>query len=129
MPGRLRKTPQLDAIEGALRAAPRPLAVTEVHAAAEKSLSGLGIATVYRTLAALVEAGKIVTVVYPGQPTRYEWAVAQHHSHFICNNCRRVYDIEAPDDVPKPKRRPKGFVFQGDEVTYYGLCAECAKKG
>jgi Fe2+ or Zn2+ uptake regulation protein len=104
---RLRQTRQLTAIENVLRAAGRPLA------------------TIYRAVRELTVAGRIVSVQYAGQPARYEWAVSRSHSHFICNRCKRVFDIDEPATVPLPARRPKGFVFQGDEVIYYGLCADC----
>lgn len=126
---RSRQTRQLEAIEHALRSAGRPLAIAEVHAAAATEFPGLGIATVYRAVKTLSDDGKIVSVAYAGQPPRYEWAVAQHHSHFICNTCRRVFDIEAPESVPLPHRKPRGFIFSGDEVIYYGTCAECRAAG
>jgi Fur family ferric uptake transcriptional regulator len=126
---RARQTRQLKSIESVLRHARRPLAIAEIHAAASGEFLGLGIATVYRTVRALIEAGKIVTVSYAGQPTRYEWAVATNHSHFICHECKRVFDIEAPERVPLPKKRPKGFRFVGDEVIYYGVCADCGAGG
>lgn len=125
---RSRKTRQLDTIEQVLRDAGRPLAIAEVHAEAAKVFSGLGIATVYRAIRELSESGRIVSVAYAGQPTRFEWAVAHHHSHFICHECQRVFDIEAPGTVPLPKRPPKGFKFMGDEVIYYGVCADCSAR-
>ena len=125
---RHRSTRQLETIESVLRDAARPLAIAELHAAALARLPGLGIATVYRAVRELSDAGSIVSVTYAGQPQRFEWAVARHHSHFICHACNRVYDIEAPMNVPLPEKRPKGFLFQGDEVIYYGKCRDCRKK-
>jgi Fur family ferric uptake transcriptional regulator len=125
---RSRKTRQLDTIEKVMRTAGRPLAIAELHAAAMQETPGLGIATVYRAVRELGEAGKIVSISYAGQPTRFEWAVARHHSHFICHECKRVFDIDAPEEVPLPKKRPKGFKFLGDEVIYYGYCADCRPK-
>jgi Fur family ferric uptake transcriptional regulator len=122
---RARNTRQLAAIESALRSAGRPLAIDELHAAAKKSLPRLGLATIYRTLRDLTTAGRIVSVKYAGQPVRYEWAVSRSHAHFICNRCKRVFDIDEPVDVPPPARRPPGFQFQGGEVIYYGECADC----
>lgn len=125
---RHRSTRQLETIESVLRDAARPLAIAELHAAALARLPGLGIATVYRAVRELSDAGSIVSVTYAGQPQRFEWAVARHHSHFICHACNRVFDIEAPANVPLPEKRPKGFLFQGDEVIYYGKCRDCRKK-
>lgn len=125
---RSRRTRQLETIENVLRNAGRPLAIAELHAAASESLSGVGIATIYRAVKELGDAGSIVCVTYAGQPARFEWAVARHHSHFICHTCKRVFDIDAPEEVPLPKRRPQGFKFTGDEVVYYGYCADCRPK-
>lgn len=125
---RARNTRQLVAIETALRSAGRPLAIEELHATARRALPGLGLATIYRTVRDLTAAGRIVSIKYAGQPTRYEWAVSRSHSHFICNRCRRVFDIDGPDDVPLPRRRPKGFRFEGEEVIYYGTCGDCRRR-
>jgi Fur family ferric uptake transcriptional regulator len=122
---RARNTRQMAAIETALRSAGRPLAIDELHTAAKKSLPRLGLATIYRAVRELTDGGRIVSVQYAGQPARYEWAVSRRHSHFICNRCKRVFDIEEPVDVPLPARRPKGFRFEGEEVIYYGECADC----
>ena len=110
---RRRKTRQLETIESALQAASRPLTISELHASAQQGQPGLGIATVYRAVRELSAAGSIVSVSYAGQPTRFEWAVDQNHSHFICNHCARVFDLEAPSDVPLPAKRPKGFPLSG----------------
>ena len=125
---RRRKTRQMEVIESVLRGAARPLAIPELHAAAVRDLPRLGIATVYRAVRELSAAGSIVSVTYAGQPSRFEWAVARHHSHFICHGCARVFDIDAPVEVPLPEKRPAGFLFQGDEVIYYGVCRECRKR-
>lgn len=122
---RARHTPQLKAIESVLREAGRPLAIGEIHAAAAKHRAGLGIATIYRTVRELARTEKIASLNYPGQPTRYEWAVLENHAHFICHGCQRMFDMEPPGKIPLPKPRPRGFDFDGHEVIYYGFCPEC----
>ena len=124
---RARNTRQLAVIESTLRSAGRPLAIGELHVAATKVLPRLGLATIYRALRELTDDGRIVSVKYAGQPVRYEWAVSRHHAHFICHRCKRVYDLDAPVDVPRPPRKPRGFKFDGEEVIYYGFCADCRK--
>jgi Fur family ferric uptake transcriptional regulator len=125
---RTRNTRQLEAIETVLRTANRPLTIAEIHAHSALKVEGLGTATVYRAVRELAEERKILGVTYAGQPTRYEWAVLNHHAHFICQECRKVYDVDAPQEVPLPEVRPAGFTFTGDEVTYYGICADCSGK-
>jgi Fur family ferric uptake transcriptional regulator len=120
-----RYTRQRNSILNALVAAQRPLGPQEILDAAREDTSTLGIATVYRTIALLLEDGAIRAVSLPGDAPRYEAADLGHHHHFKCEACERVFDVNAcVEDLVKLV--PRGFVLQGHEVTLYGRCAECA---
>lgn len=120
-----RKTRQRDAIQRALEEADRPLGPEEIQARAQKIVPRLGIATVYRTVKALTEAGTLVTVDLPGEPTRYEIAGKDHHHHFHCRACGRVFEVEGcPGDLSR--LNPPGFKLEDHEVILYGLCGTCA---
>ena len=86
---------------------------------------GLGIATVYRTLKALVEEGALTQVELPGEPPRYETHGKRHHHHFHCRACDRVYELEG---CPEGLRSltPAGFSLESHEVVLYGRCAACS---
>ncbi len=105
--------------------ADRPLSPQEVHERADRIASGLSLATVYRALKGMIEEGSIVTVELPGQPPRYEPAGLDHHHHFQCRECGKVFDIEgcpgAMDGLA-----PDGFVVESHEITLSGLCDACA---
>lgn len=119
-----RSTRQRDAIRVALTSARRPLLPQEVLAAAHQEVPGLGIATVYRALKALVEEAIVKPVDLPGQSTRYELAAHGHHHHFQCRECSRVFDVEAcPGDLAD--LAPPGFEVEGHEITLYGRCRDC----
>ena len=120
-----RQTEQRRAIRQALKAAGRPLSAQEVLEAAQGSVSGLGIATVYRNLKALVDEGWLRPVDLPGEPSRYELAAQDHHHHFHCGACDRVFDV---DGCLKGLERnlPDGFEAERHEVVIYGRCADCA---
>ena len=90
-PPRTRDTPQRRALRAALERADRPLSPAEALDAARRDAPGLGIATVYRNLRALVEEGWLDEVALPGAPSRYEVAGKHHHHHFRCRVCDRVY--------------------------------------
>ena len=118
-----RSTKQRAAIREALQGADRPLLATEVLDMAQKSVPSLGIATVYRTLKALIEQESLQVVELPGENPRFEFAHGHHH-HFCCKACGRVYDIHAcPGDFGKMV--PPGFQVSDHEVTLYGRCADC----
>ena len=120
-----RKTRQRDAIRQVFEGTPRPLGPFEVLAAGRTQVSGLGIATVYRTINALVDSGWLVPVELPGEAPRYERAGAAHHHHFRCRECTQVFEIEGcPGDLAA--LAPPGFQLEAHEIVLYGRCASCA---
>lgn len=120
-----RRTRQRDAIRSAIEAAGRPLTPAEVHEAAQTEAPTLGLATVYRALRALEEAGEISAVEVPGEPPRYERSDLGHHHHFQCTVCGRMFDLEGcPGNLGR--LAPKGFVVERHEIMLFGRCAQCA---
>lgn len=120
-----RRTRQRDAVRRVLGAARRPLGAAEVHEAAQGEAPGIGVATVYRTLKGMLDAGELVTVTLPGDTPRYEFAALGHHHHFHCRGCGRVFEVEGcPGNLAR--LAPPGFELQGHEVVLYGRCTGCA---
>jgi Fur family transcriptional regulator, ferric uptake regulator len=119
-----RETSQRKAIRRALTAAGRPLGPNEILDSARDTVPGLGIATVYRNVKALLEEGWIVAVELPGEPARYEIAGKDHHHHFLCRACDSVFEIEGcPGNIRAVT--PDGFQLERHEVVLYGLCTTC----
>ena len=119
-----RNTRQRDTIRDVLANSKQPLSPFEVLVAGRRSLRGLGIATVYRTINSLVEAGWLNAVELPGDAPRYEKAGSGHHHHFQCRECSGVFEIRGcPGDLSS--LTPPGFVLEGHEVVLYGRCETC----
>jgi Fur family transcriptional regulator, ferric uptake regulator len=119
-----RSTRQRTAIRDAIAVAGRPLLPQEVLDAAQGQVLGLGIATVYRSLKALVQDGELHTVELPGENPRFEIAGHAHHHHFQCNACQRVFDVSAcPGNLST--LAPKGFTVEDHDLTLYGKCGDC----
>ena len=123
-----RKTQQRDAIRQALEAAGRPLSPQAILEAARDEVPGLGVATVYRNIKSLLEEGWLQTVDLPGAPSGYELANKDHHHHFHCQACDRVFEIE---DCPGDIRglTPDGFRLEAHEIILYGTCDTCLDGG
>ena len=120
-----RSTRQRSAIRSAIEAAGRPLSTQEVLDAAQAEVPAMGMATVYRNVKLLIDAGEIAVVTLPGESPRYEAAQHAHHHHFQCDLCRRVFDVHAcPGDLTN--LAPPGFTVSHHELTLYGECGECA---
>lgn len=124
-----RRTQQRQAIVAAIRAAAGPLTVEEIHELAQREVAHLGIATVYRTVKLLLEAGRLRTVTLPDGKCRYEAANLGHHHHFRCRRCKQVFDLNmCPLSLPEGDLLPGGFHVEQHEITLYGLCPQCNKK-
>jgi Fur family transcriptional regulator, ferric uptake regulator len=119
-----RNTRQRGAIRRVFSSLHRPLSPAEVLDAAKAEVPALGIATVYRTIKAMVDEGEIASIDVPGEAPRYEIAHLGHHHHFHCRACNKVFEVEGcPTDIPK--LAPPGFVADGHEVMLFGRCVTC----
>ena len=119
-----RSTSQRVAIRRAFERADRPLSPGEVLVEARRDVSQLGIATVYRSIKSLQDDGWLAAVELPGESPRYELSGKQHHHHFHCGDCYRVFEI--PCHVsPAPPALPRAFRVDRHEVVLYGRCDEC----
>lgn len=117
-------TRQKAAIRDAFVEANRPLSPDEVLEGAQIYHPGLGKATVYRNIQSLLEEGWLQPVEIPGDSTRYEVAGKEHHHHFQCNRCKKLYELDGC--LPFKPKLPRGFRVTGHEFFLYGLCAQCS---
>jgi Fur family ferric uptake transcriptional regulator len=121
-----RNTRQREAIREVFLVSTQPLTPTAVLESARRHVSGLGLATVYRTLNALVLDGWLSVVELPGDGPRYERSGSGHHHHFQCRGCSQVFEIRGcPGDLGR--LTPAGFVLESHEVVLYGQCQQCAQ--
>jgi len=121
-----RNTRQKQAIRSAFERVGRPLSTEEVHDEARRASDGLGMATVYRSIRALLDEGWLSIVEVPGRNPLYEIAGKDHHHHFSCTACERVYELEGCASVDVSL--PKGFKSAGHDLTVYGTCDRCSPK-
>lgn len=124
----IRKTRQRAAIRAAFESRGQPLSPEEVLAEAQRHVKGMGIATIYRAIRALLDEGWLVPVELPGQPTRYEQAGKGHHHHFHCRKCGQVFELDGCIDGFLDLA-PKGFQVTGHDLVLYGLCLKCKAPG
>jgi Fur family ferric uptake transcriptional regulator len=122
-----RSTRQKSAIRSAFERAGRPLSAQQVLELAQKEVDGVGIATVYRNIKALVEEGWLCMVELPGSVPVYEQTGKRHHHHFQCDRCNRVFELEGCLPSVNKLAGPK-FQVRAHEIVLYGLCFECKRK-
>ena len=67
---------------------------------------------------------KISEVLSAGSTVRYEVNAKNHHHHFWCRICDRVFKVEGcPGQLNFLP--PKGFKAEIHEVMFRGICATC----
>ena len=120
----LRKTRQKEAIRLAFTHADRPLSHDEALSIAKQQVDGLSITTVYRNINLLVEEKWLTRVEVPGDSPRYEIAGKEHHHHFQCNRCGRLFELQGCE-ISLTTELPLGFRTTGHEFFVYGLCSSC----
>ena len=120
-----RRTSQRSAIVRVVRDAPGPLRPLEILDLASRIVPTLGIATVYRQLRRLREAGEVRVVELGFNDVRYEPTDRGHHHHFLCRECEEAFDINGcPEGIEK--LAPPGFEVERHEITLYGECSNCS---
>lgn len=101
--------------------------VEQLHAAVALSAPGIGLATVYRAVAAMSAAGSLAPVGFRADSAL--WALCPggtHHHHLVCTGCGTVAGIACPvDQLLEDAARATGYTVTGHEVTLYGLCRSC----
>jgi Fe2+ or Zn2+ uptake regulation protein len=84
--------------------------------------------TVYNVLRTLTDVGLVRRIEPAGRPGLYELRVGDNHHHIVCRGCGAIADVEcAVGDTPcLTAADDLGYEIDEAEVTYWGLCPECA---
>jgi Fur family ferric uptake transcriptional regulator len=103
----------------------------EIHSLLVSSGSKVGLATVYRRLAAMTEAGEVDALMSPSGEMVYRRCAAagEHHHHLICRLCGRTLEFEGKEVEAWAARvaREASFVDVSHTVEIFGTCPRCAR--
>lgn len=87
----------------------------------------VGIATVYRTLSLLEDAGLAESISFGKDGKIYELGIKKHHDHLICTSCGKI--IEFVDEVIEKKQEEIATKYQfkmtDHSMKILGLCSTC----
>jgi len=87
----------------------------------------VGLATVYRALNDLAQAGVVDALPHRADETCYRLCGEGHHHHLVCSECHRVVEITdcSLGDWLDRVASEQGFVATGHSLEVSGLCASC----
>lgn len=90
----------------------------------------VGLATIYRVLAQLDEAGAISRQVFDGNKAVYEINSGIHHNHIVCLKCGRIkeFDDDLIGDRQHEIAAANGFRLAQHNLTLYGYCPDCEQE-
>lgn len=129
MTGELRMTKQRTAVVAALAGGDFRSAQAW-HDTMRHEGSTVGLATVYRTLQSLAEAGEVDAVVTESGETLYRRCEAseEHHHHLRCRSCGTAVELDAPavEKWAAAVGATHGFTAIAHTMELTGLCADCS---
>jgi Fur family ferric uptake transcriptional regulator len=123
----VRPTQQRVAVATELMGETNDVTAQELYARLRRDGGTLGLATVYRTLGQLADAGVIDALSHHPGALCYRWCGDEHHHHFVCTSCHRIVELSDCELEPWLDRLGErhGFVATGHRLEVAGLCADC----
>lgn len=91
--------------------------------------SNIGPTTLYRNLNQLADAGMIKKIEGLEPSAHFDHNTYEHY-HFICSECKKVFDIpsDVAPDLVKNTHLATGFDIESHDIVFHGVCSECKKR-
>lgn len=99
--------------------------VEEIYENILQIYPSISLATIYKNLISMCEAGIINEIKPPLQKQRYE---INHipHSHLICQTCGSLQDVDInTGKIVELKEIPSDFEVSAMSISIYGICKKC----
>ncbi len=125
-----RTTRQRSALAELLERTPEFRSAQQLHAMLGEQGESVSLATVYRNLSALAEAGAVDALAAPGGETRYRRCRrTEHHHHLVCRRCGRTVEVAetAVERWATQTARRHGFTDVSHAIELHGICEACRR--
>lgn len=125
-----RRTRQQAAVARVLESSPEFRSAQQLHDQLKADGTSVGLATVYRNLQGLVEAGVVDTIRSgEGEQLYRRCETTEHHHHLICTKCGKTVEItgDAVEAWLASLAAEHGFSRLEHDLEMTGVCADCAR--
>lgn len=125
---KIKATPQRIAIYEMLRGTKQHPSAEMIYKTLENDYPTMSLATVYKTIDILKDAGLIQELKDMTSTGRYD-ANTTPHPHIICIKCNKVddldLDISFDDELLHKVKEVSGYDVLYSQVYFYGYCPDC----
>ncbi|MBP6901417.1 MAG: ferric iron uptake transcriptional regulator [Burkholderiaceae bacterium] len=123
--------PRLKVLEILRQSPRRHLSAEDVHRALLQTHADVGLATVYRVLGQLEQAGILARRQFDTGAAVYELDEGGHHDHLVCVACGRVDEFHDPAIEARQAElaAERGFALTEHRLALYGRCRACRDRG
>jgi Fur family ferric uptake transcriptional regulator len=124
-----RNTWQREAVRTALSSTEGFVSAQALHQHLRDDGSTIGLATVYRALQAMADAGEVDVLHGAAGETTYRRCSPDHHHHLVCRSCGRTVEIVAPtvEVWARTVAAEHDFAEVSHTVELLGLCSDCRR--
>jgi len=125
----IRLTPQRQAILALINDSSSHWDAESILAAMRENGQQIGIATVYRALAAM-EAANLIDAMFIGERKCYERMDKDHHDHLLCSVCGGIEEFFHPqiEALQEKIADEYDFIMEGHSLILQGICQQCQNK-
>jgi len=122
----LKRSKQKETILRVLRSTSSHPDADWVYKQVRQEIPNVSLATIYRNLKLLKDAGYIRQVDFSGEHGRYDGKAVAHY-HLKCAKCGRIIDLDEPvlNLIEVRAAESTGFKVTGHKLEITGLCPEC----
>lgn len=122
-----RPTRQRTAIEADVDRSEEFRSAQEIHASLHAAGEKIGLATVYRTLQAMVDEEALDSLRTDDGEQVFRRCSTGHHHHLLCRDCGRTVEVEGPavERWAATVSAAHGFTDVDHTLELVGRCADC----
>lgn len=123
----LRPTRQRRAVVEALESFDDFRSAQEIHDLLGQRGEAVGLATVYRTLQRLADAGEVDLLRTEDGEAIYRRCSDTHHHHLVCRSCGATVEVEGPtvERWTRSIAAEHGYADVSHALEIFGTCGDC----
>ena len=99
----------------------------EIHELLAQRGEAVGLATVYRTLQRLAEAGEVDVLRTEDGEAIYRRCSPAHHHHLVCRTCGATVEVDGPavERWTRSIAEEHGYAEVSHTLEIFGVCGSC----